>query len=140
MTTKILIPIIIAVGFVAGVSSCSKDETPTLAMRITGKWLKVRYATDDNANGVLDDWEIRNVEGGARNVMEFKADSTGIEYTTGSPDLPFYWALTAEQSMLFSYKNSDTILCRITRINSVDLFITTTGKNGVLGYYYNRTN
>jgi hypothetical protein len=125
---------------VVGVSSCKKEDPPTTATRIAGKWLKVRYATDDNANGVLDEWEIRDVEGGVSNIMDFRGDSTGTEYTTGSPDLTFFWAINAEQSMIFAYKNSDTLLFKITRLNSSELFITTTGKKGLLGYYYNRTN
>ena len=139
MTRRILIPLVVSCMLVGAASSCKKEDPPTTAMRITGKWLKVRYATDDNANGVLDDWEIRNVEDGISNTMEFRADSTGTEYTTGSPDLPFYWAITAEQSMTFAYKNSDTLLCKITRLNSSEFYITTKGKKGLLGYYYNRT-
>ncbi len=140
MTRKILIPVLFSSILVGGASSCKKEDPPTLSMRITGKWLKVRYATDDNANGVLDEWEIRDVAGGTSNTLDFRADSTGTEYTTGSPDLSFFWAINAEQSMIFAYKNSDTLLFKITRINSSELFITTTGKKGLLGYYYNRTN
>lgn len=140
MTVKILIPILFAGILVAGGSSCNKNEPSTVSEKIAGKWLKVKYATDDNANGVLDDWEIRDVEGGVSNTLEFRADSTGTEYTTGSPDLRFYWAITAEQSMTFAYKNSDTIVCKIVRINSGEFYLTTKGKKGLLGYYYNRVN
>jgi hypothetical protein len=124
----------------SGVISCKKDETqPTLSSKVTGKWKQVRYATDDNANGVLDDWEVHEVVTDITNILDFKNDGTGVEYTTGNPDLPFGWGLTSELSLAFSYKSSDTILYKITRVNSANLHLTTRTKNGLAGYYYDKT-
>lgn len=123
----------------AGVVSCNKDEKqPTVSSRVVGKWKKVRYATDDNANNVLDDWEMRNVVPDVENKLDFKSDNTGIEYTTNSPDLPFTWSVNAELTMTFTYKNSDPIMYKITHINTGSLEMTTRTKNGLAGYYYQR--
>ena len=124
----------------AGIISCHKNEKqPLLASRIPGKWVKVRYATDDNANSVLDEWEVHNVDAATTNTLQFKSDSTGVESATGSPDLSFTWFITAEQSLSFAYNNSETTIFKITHINSGKLELTTKTKNGLVGYYYDRT-
>lgn len=140
MLRKFNVLLLISCLFVsAGVVSCNKDEKqPTVSSRMVGKWKKVRFATDDNANNVLDDWEIRNADPDIVNKLEFKSDNTGIEYTTSSPDLPFTWSLNAELTMTFTYRNSDPIMYKITRINTGKLEMTTKTKNGLVGYYYER--
>ncbi len=123
------------------ISSCSKTETqPSMASKLYGKWKKVQYATDDNANGQLDEWELHNTDEAITNVLEFRKDSTGTEYTTGSPDLPFSWIITSELTMAFSYHGSEAIQFRITRVNSGVLHITTRTDKGLAGYYYQKTN
>lgn len=140
MLRKICISSFIACLFVSmGLVSCTKQEKqPTTTSRIIGNWKKVQYATDDNGNGVLDEWEVRNVSAGLVNKLEFKKDSTGIEYTTNSPDLPFTWVVSSELTMVFTYNNSEPIVYKITRINSSVLNLTTKTKNGLAGYYYER--
>ncbi|GAA4460031.1 hypothetical protein GCM10023093_02020 [Nemorincola caseinilytica] len=124
-----------------GIISCTKDEKqPLLSTRLAGKWKKVRYATDDNVNGLLDEWETHPVDSATSNILEFKQDSTGVEYTTNSPELLFSWYITSEQTLSFAYKNSETTIFKIARINSANLELTTRTKNGLVGYYYDRTN
>lgn len=128
--------VLLSVGFV----SCHKNEKqPVLSARMVGKWKKVRYATDDNANNVIDDWEIHDVDPAIINILYFLEDSTGTEYTTNSPDLGFHWFITAEQSLSFAYTNAESTIFKITRINSANLEMTTKAKNGLIGYYYDRT-
>lgn len=140
MMRKVHVAVILICLFLSvGVVSCKKnDKQPTIASRIYGKWKKVQFSTDDNANGVLDDWEIHDAPANITNTLEFKKDSTGVELTTNSPDLPFTWSVTAELTMTFSYNSSDTIVYKITRINSSSLHLSTKTKNGLVGYYYKR--
>ncbi len=125
--------IALSIGWV----SCKKEEKlNTPSSRLLGKWKKVRYATDDNANGVLDEWEMRPVEPGITNVIEFKKDSSGIERTTFSPDLDFRWFIGGDVSLMTIYSTGDTIAYKVVLVTSANLHISTKTKNGLAGYYY----
>lgn len=117
--------------------SCKKEEkVATPFSRVIGKWKKVRFATDDNANGVLDEWEVRPVQAGITNVMEFKKDSTGVERTTFSPDLPFHWFIGGDVSLMTIYDTGDSIAYKVVLVSSANLHLSTKTKNGLVGYYY----
>lgn len=117
--------------------SCNKKETiGSPSSRLIGKWKKVRYATDDNANGQIDDWEIQAVDAGITNIMEFKKDSTGIESATFAVDQAFTWLITGEKSLVTVYNSGDSILYKLVLISQSNLHITTKTKLGLAGYYY----
>lgn len=140
MTTKSIISLSAACILLAsGLNSCRKTEKlSTLASKLVGKWTKVRYATDDNANGQIEDSEQRNVPPGITNVLEFKSDNTGGEYATNSPDLPFSWQMNGEQSLMLIYATGDTIVHKIALVNSGNLNLTYRSKIGLAEYFYNK--
>ena len=140
MTTKTVILLFSACIFMASAaSSCRKDEKqPTISSKIVGKWTKTRYATDDNANGKIDDWEQRDVAPGVTSVIEFKSDNTGGEYTTNTQDLPFTWQMNGEQSLMLIYSTGDTIVHKIALVNSKNLYLTYRSKIGLAEYFYNK--
>lgn len=120
-------------------SSCRKsDNSSTSGSKLVGKWTKVRYATDDNANGKIDDWEQRDVVGGNTNVLEFKNDNTGGEYASNTQDLPFTWQINGEQSLMLIYSTGDTIVHKIALVNSKNLNLTYRSKIGLAEYYYTK--
>lgn len=108
--------------------------------RLVGKWVKVKSATDDNNNGQIDSWEQQAVATGKKNVLEFKQDNTGGEYTEGTPDLTFTWMINGEQSLMMIYSTGDTIVSKIAQVNSGNLALTSKAKFGLVGYYYTREN
>ncbi len=125
---------------VAMLSACRKDDGPgTPFSKITGKWKKAQYATDDNANGILDDWEIHDVDNTITNTLEFKKDSTGIESTTSAPELYFNWRVGGDVSLIMEYGASDTVNYQVKEVNASRLNLVTDTKFGLAGYYYRRT-
>jgi len=140
MTTKSLISFSVACALLAsGLHSCRKTEKqPTFSSKLVGKWTKVRYATDDNANGQIEDSEQRNVPAGIKSVIEFKGDNSGGEYTTNSPDLPFTWQINGEQVLMLIYATGDTIVHKIALVNSKNLNLTYRSKIGLAEYFYNK--
>jgi hypothetical protein len=138
MTQNFKIYLLLSCLFLStGIVSCHKTETlSTPSSKLVGKWKQVRYATDDNANGQIDDWEIKAVDKSATNSIEFKKDSTGIESGTFSPDLPFSWMITGELSLMTIYNTGDTFLYKVTLVNAAHLYLTTKTKFGLAGYYY----
>jgi len=122
----------------AVVSSCKKEKKQTPFTRVQGKWRKMKYATDDNRNGVIDTREIRLTESSIVNTIEFKGDSTGIEKTSSSPDLNFRWQIIGTASILIQYNSNDTFIYSVQNITSEDMTITTDSKLGLLWYYYVR--
>jgi len=140
MTTRSLISLLVAcILLVPGFTSCRKTEkSPTFASKLVGKWTKVRYATDDNANGQIEESEQRNVPAGITSVLEFKKDNSGGEYTTNSPGLPFTWQINGEQSLMLIYGTGDTIVHKIALVNSGSLNLTYRSKIGLAEYFYNK--
>ena len=120
--------------------SCKKKEEPaTQYTRMLGKWKKVRYATDDNANGALDEWEMRELPDGLSNTLEFKKDSTGTESATFSPDLKFRWFIGGDVGLLTVYNTGDSVGYKVVLLTSANLHLTTKTKLGLAGYYYDKT-
>lgn len=139
MTSRSLIWLFAACAVAVGISSCKKTERqPTISSKIAGKWNKVRYATDDNGNNQLDSWEQHEVAAGNDNQLEFKNDNTGIEHDAHTQDLSFTWMLNGEQSLMMIYSTGDTVVSKITLLNSANLNLTSRGKFGLVGYYYDR--
>ncbi|MBX2905568.1 MAG: hypothetical protein KF744_05985 [Taibaiella sp.] len=140
MTAKFFISVASACMFtLMAASSCRKsDNSSSSGSKLVGKWTKVRYATDDNANGKIDDWEQREVIGGITNVLEFKNDNTGGEYASNTQDLPFTWQINGEQSLMLIYSTGDTIVHKIALVNSKNLNLTYRSKIGLAEYYYTK--
>jgi hypothetical protein len=119
--------------------SCNKgnlDSSPQA--RIVGKWEKVGFATDDNSNGVIDQWEKNTATTTITNVLEFKNDSTGIEFTTQAPDLGFRWYFSGDVSLYTIYNTGDTFTYKVLLLSGSDLHITTVSKIGISAYYYKK--
>ena len=133
--TILLLALFVAAATV-GLYSCKKQGLETPFTRMFGKWKKVKYATDDNRNGVIDPKEIMVVESSVKNELLFKPDSTGVESSTSSPDLSFKWKIYDGTSVLIQYSANDTITYSISNISSVDLTLTTMTKLGLAWYYY----
>ena len=125
------------VMMLAPLSSCRRDNTPeSTSVMLLGKWTKTQYATDDNANGVLDSWEIHDVSGDITNTLEFRKDATGVELTTAAPDLNFNWRIGGDISLIMEYGNADTISYHVDDISGSRLTLSTGTKFGLAGYYY----
>ena len=124
-----------------GLSSCAKKEgVDTPFTRLVGKWKRVKLATDDNNNGQIEDREIFPDVANITNTIEFKKDSTGVEKTTFSPDLPFRWQITGEGAITLFYAANFTISYRVVSVTSHDLNLTTRATTGLVGYYYESAN
>lgn len=141
MVKKVSVIFLVCCIFLAsGWVSCTKEKEPeTPFTRMVGKWKKVRYATDDNGNGVLDDYEMRPVTQDIVNILEFKKDSTGVEYATHSLDLPFSWYIGNEVSLMTIYKTGDSIAYKVVYVSGANLHLTTKSNVGLAGYYYDIT-
>lgn len=121
--------------------SCAKKEVVnTPYTRLFGKWKKVRFATDDNANGVIDDWEFVATDKNITNTLLFKSDSTGTEATTNAPDLSFRWFIGGDVSLYLIYATGDTFTYNVVENSAAHLYLTTKSKIAIAGYYYDRTN
>ncbi len=121
----------------AGWVSCHKKETlSTPSSKLVGKWKKIQYATDDNANGQIDQWEIHPADPAVNSFIEFKRDSTGVETGSQTQDLAFTWMITGELSLMTLYSTGDTFVYKITLVNAAHLNLTTKTKFGLAGYYY----
>ncbi len=138
MKRSLLFLTLFTVFALAIVSSCKKEKKQTPFTRVQGKWRKMKYATDDNRNGIIDIREIRVIESSITNTIEFKGDSTGVEKTSSSPDLNFRWQIVGAASILVQYTAGDTVVYTIQNITSEDMTVTTDSKLGLLWYYYVR--
>jgi hypothetical protein len=119
--------------------SCKKqniDSSP--AARLIGKWEKVGFATDDNSNGIIDQWEKNATSTEIINAFEFKKDSTGVEFTTQSPDLGFVWYFGINSSLYTIYNTGDTFVYKVLLLTGTDLHISTISNIGMSAYYYKK--
>lgn len=117
--------------------SCNKKNAVSSASsRLVGKWKKVRYATDDNRNGILDSWEEHPTDPTILNELQFKGDSTGVETTTQAPELNFHWWLSTEGQLVVVYTTGDTTFYRISYATLANLYLTSNTNLGLVGYYY----
>jgi hypothetical protein len=69
------------------------------------------------------------------NVLEFKKDNSGIETSTGSPDLGFSWSLSGGL-LKITYNTGDAFSYNVMLLNSAKLNITAKTSVGLAGYYY----
>src|SRR5579871_6626452 len=78
------------------ISGCRKDANETAYTRLEGKWKLVQQALDDNDNGSIDGNEIHATDPAIVDVIQFKADSTGVETVAANADttvFPFRYTI-----------------------------------------------
>jgi hypothetical protein len=142
MNIKIIFKIVLTIGFLCiGVIACKKESNPNQFQRLLGKWQEVQYATDDNDNGIMDPWEIRNVNKGYLIYLSFKQDSTGIEAETindSTTNYPFTWFPLQDDSLQRNGIGHDTIIYKIENITSLKMTLETTSNEGLVWYIYNK--
>jgi hypothetical protein len=120
--------------------SCKKEPTfLTASGRLVGKWKMIKFATDDNSNGLIEEWEFADVKPTLLSTLEFKADSTGVEANTNIPDLRFKWLLTSEQTLRFIYSFGDTVTYSVTRSTTANLHLLARTQYGLAAYQYEST-
>jgi len=129
--------------------SCEKkQQATTIYDRIPGSWKLAKYGSDDNLNGVIDNYEMHTVALSQDNQMTFKADGTGITSNTDSgikePDLAFVWQLKTIDSLWVAYRSNDTLNYYIANITSAGITLTTytnienTNVQGINWFYFAR--
>lgn len=120
-------------------TSCNKKDNDTSPnARIIGRWQKTGFATDDNSNGMIDVWEKNAASTVISNILEFKKDSTGVEYTSQAPDLGFVWFFRGDISLYTVYNTGDTFKYNVLLLSGKELQITTNSKLGLSAYYYKK--
>lgn len=139
-----IVSIIVSVAIassLAGLSSCAKNEklkTPT--DRLVGKWMKTKFATDDNIDGIIEDQEISAQPTAIDNELFFKSDKTGNETTIVNKEaktpLNFTWELTNKDSLVVNYTANSTVVYNLVSVSSHDLTLTTQTDKGLAWYYY----
>lgn len=126
----------------AGFASCRKEESlPTPSERLQGKWKKVRYATDDNNNGKIEDLEIHNSPEAEAYFINFNADATGIvntNFNNVETELGFVWYIKDGDSVHLDYNANYSISYYLSSISSYDLKLISNGPLGLAAYYYKR--
>jgi hypothetical protein len=121
------------------VSSCSKTEEPeNLGTRITGKWKKIKYATDDNLNGKIDSWEINAVEGNVNNEITFNKDNTGTEVDTYVPAINFRWNIAGGDTLVLTRAGNNTVTYQVESVNSSILDLVRITSLGLAWYEYKK--
>ncbi len=122
--------------------SCGKGTVDgSKSSRMLGKWLEVQFATDDNANGVMDSWEVHNVGKNVVDVMVFNKDSSGYESVHAEDSTmtyPFTWVYLSGDSISRSGIGHDTVTYQITKITSVNLTLMNYTVNGRVWYLFNK--
>jgi hypothetical protein len=120
-----------------GIASCGKNKEPeTTSDLLIGNWKKIKYATDDDANGQIDSWEIHAQEGNIENELVFNKDSTGVENHSLSPSINFTWLAVVDSLRISRAGNQATY--HISSINSANLTLTTNTTLGIAWYLYER--
>ena len=138
ITVRICVVLVLSVVW-CSVFSCNKGNNDTSPKaRIVGRWEKVGFGTDDNSNGSIDQWEKNTETTTITNILEFKKDSTGIEYTTQAPDLGVSWYFGGDVSLYTIYNTGDTFTYKVILLSGSDLHITTISKLGLSAYYYKK--
>lgn len=140
MKNTVIVCVLLFLSLVCfSVFSCNKGNNDTSPKaRILGRWEKVGFATDDNSNGIIDQWERNSANTTITNILEFKKDSTGVEYTTQAPDLGFSWYFGGDVSLYTIYNTGDTFTYKVLLLSGSDLHITTISKLGLSAYYYKK--
>ncbi len=137
--TVVVCKVVLVSALFFSLSSCKKNnDDNSVNARIIGKWEKTGFATDDNSNGVIDQWEKNEASTVITNILEFRKDSTGTEYTTQVPDLGFTWYFSGDISLNTVYNTGDTFKYKVLLLSGRDLQITTNSKLGLSAYYYKK--
>ncbi len=139
MRINVVCSVVLVCALLSLLSSCKKNtDNNSPNARIIGKWEKTGFATDDNSNGIIDQWEKNPASTIITNILEFKKDSTGSEYTTQSPDLGFVWYFSGDISLNTVYNTGDTFKYKVLLLSGSELQISTNSKLGLSAYYYKK--
>ncbi len=120
-------------GLIGFASSCRKSgEFTTISDRVEGKWKLARFASDDNLNGTIDNYEIHTDTSTRDYELLFNKDGSGINTNTingvKSPDLKFTWYMVSYDSLRIAYQANDTLLYHVSDISSKQMTLTYTSK------------
>ena len=125
--------------------SCTKSKGPqTPLTELENKWKLAEIATDDNGNGVIDNYEIHAVATGTTDVLNFTAGGSGVETVTeaGAPvTYSFSWTMTGD-SLRRAGTGHDLVVYYVQLLSSSNLNLQAwipqgNGASSVLvGYYY----
>lgn len=131
MSKNTFAAILIFLCLIQMTTSCTKkNEYATIADRMEGKWKLTKYATDNNLNGRIDNYEIHNDTSIHDYQYVFNKDGSGLNTSVfdgvKSPDLKFYWSMISYDSMRIAYVANDTLVYHISDISSKQLTLTTT--------------
>ncbi len=122
-------------------SSCAKKEpASTLFSDMFGTWKKTAYATDDNGSGIIIPSEIYPQPSNMVDVLVFKADTTGYEYTVVnnvSDTLRFTWYVFGD-SLAIAYAAHLTNTYYVRNVSAVNLTLYANTNRGLAAYYYNK--
>jgi hypothetical protein len=133
MSKNSLAAILIFACLIRMATSCSKSsEYTTIADRLEGKWKLTKYATDNNLNGRIDNYEIHDDTSIHDYQYVFNKDGSGLNTSVfngvKSPDLKFYWSMISYDSMRIAYVANDTLVYHVSDITSKQMTLTSTSK------------
>ena len=126
--------------------ACKKtDPTETQVTRLENKWLLTKIATDDNANGNIDSYEIHPVASGQTDILQFMNTGSGLETSIDSGKVftyPFTWTFSTDTVYRVG-EGHDIINYILADISSSTLELTTTvatsnGGSILAAYFYKR--
>lgn len=117
------------------IGACSRKKGPTsISDVMPGKWQLIKYGSDDNLNGNIDNYEMHDVVPGMSYEMIFNEDGSGVQSNTNngikSLDLAFNWHFLSYDSLRISYAANDTITYHVATSSSVALGLITTTQIG----------
>ncbi len=139
---KILIwSVVLVIVLSPGLGSCTKQKSAaTPYERVQGKWKLIKFGSDDNLNGTIEDAEKHFVSSEQDNEVVFNADGTGVNSyafnNVSSPDVSFNWKIITDGALWVAYSANDTIAYHLEEVSASDMTLTTQGAVSLEWYYY----
>lgn len=128
---------------VAGLAvySCKKIDKPqTRLTRLQHTWKLVQTATDANANGQIDGFEIQSVDASFDNTITFNTDYSGKETVIANgvaTDYPFTWDMDAHMDTITrNGVGHNTIKYYLANISSIKMELIVGTNQGPVAYFY----
>lgn len=137
MQKRTSIFILLAASMLAFASCSKKAEPENLGTRITGKWKKTKFATDDNLNGRIDPFEIASVDANTVNEKTYNKDFTGTETNTNTPTINFTWS-TVGDSVVERRPGNSVVTYQVEAVNSSILDLKRGTSLGLAWYEYSK--
>jgi len=124
---------------VVSIVSCTKKKQPeTISTRVTGRWKKIQYATDDNSNGLIEQQEIRTQPVNFNDVLSFDPETTGyqaVNHDNFTDTAAFTWFVGGD-SLFISYDAHLSLRFHIEHVSSGRLELLTKASVGLAWYNY----